>query len=506
VTVLTTDILLALLEGAQVGLGVIDDEHRYLYANDRLAELNGVPAEAHAGRTIEEILPALAPVIHGLVSQALSTGRPVVSASLAGSTAAFEAGAWDVSYVPIQLDDRAGVGVLVLDVTDRERAVAETRRRLSQQAALADLGQLALASSDRTAVLDAATAMLVREMGADFAGALQFASARDQLVMCAGTGFPDGAVGALAAAIGPGSMAGYTLSREDVVVTPDTADERRFTFTQGLVDLGVRSAISTPIPGPDGPFGVLGVLAKRTAAFGADDASTLRATANVLGALVVRVEQESQLAGLAAQRGRLVAQALDTGEREQRQVADLLYDDVLQHLLFARMELASLDAEPEAKARVQASLDEATGLIRNVAGGLHSTTLSHAGLAAALEGLCDRLQRHSGLRTELVVEASSVGIADDLVHSIVSELLTNVVRHAGADVARVTVSAAAERLEIVVADDGRGMTPAQFDAVLLGETVGLANVRERITALGGAVEVGPGIAGRGTAVHLTIPR
>ena len=503
---LSAEIVLSLLEGAQIGLGVIDEHGRFVHVNDRLAEINGVPADGHTGRHFAEVLPGLAPALRGLIDRALASGQPIVSASVAGSTAALDAGAWDASYVPVQLGGGRGVGVLIIDATDRERAIAETRRRLSQQAALADLAQLALRSGDRGSVLDAATAMLVRELDADFAGVLQLDGTGERLVLRSGTGFPEGVVGTMNVPIGTESQAGYTLMRRNVVLTTDAATERRFTFTPALLELGVRCAMTMTIPSADGAFGVVGVLSRTPDQFDADDATALRATASVLGALIVRTGQEAQLSELAAQRGRLVVQALDTGEREHRQVADLLHDDALQHLLFARLELTSMDAEPEAKARVQASLDQAMSLIRNIAGGLHPTTLSHAGLAAALEALCGEMARESGLLWELHVEPSAEGVSDDLVHSIVRELLTNVVKHAGAEHARVRVGAGEDRIEIVVADDGRGMSPAQFDAVLLGETVGLANVRERVTAAGGTVDVRSGLDGRGTAVQLTLPR
>ena len=84
---------------------------------------------------------------------------------------------------------------------------------------------------------------------------------------------------------------------------------------------------------------MLGALASSPDHFDEDDAAFVRAAANVLGAAVVRAEQARELEALAAQRGRLVAQALDAGDRERRQVADHLHDEVLQHLLFARLEL-----------------------------------------------------------------------------------------------------------------------------------------------------------------------
>ena len=89
------------------------------------------------------------------------------------------------------------------------------------------------------------------------------------------------------------------------------------------------------------------------------------------------------------------------------------------------------------------------------------------------------------------------------VFHIVQEALANVVRHAKARHARMTLDRTAEGYEIVVADDGTGLP----DDAASGERAGHYGVeimRERAARLGGAVSVGPADGG-GTQVRLTFP-
>lgn len=50
----------ALVAHLPLGLAVLTSELRYLFVNERLARIDGVPAEAHIGRTVAEVVPALA--------------------------------------------------------------------------------------------------------------------------------------------------------------------------------------------------------------------------------------------------------------------------------------------------------------------------------------------------------------------------------------------------------------------------------------------------------------
>jgi PAS domain S-box-containing protein len=501
----TDGLLDPLLDRAAVAVGIIDADQRYLYVNQPLADINGVPLDEHLGRTLHEVIPHIADQVAGFHRQVMTSGEAVRDVQVRGSTPGRPDRMWQVTYFPLEIDGEPAVGAVLLDVTEREQALAETQRRVHQHAAVADLGQRALSGIAIGALMETITDRLRRELDAEMAGVLKFAPDRGQLIMCSGAGFPDGAVGRVTADLGRRSQAGYTLMSGGPVLTRDVDTENRFEISEGMRAQGARSTISTPIPGGDEPYGVLGVFSLNPNHFDEDDASFVRAVANILGHAVVRDEQSRVVTEMSGQRGRLVAQALDAGEREQRQVADVLHDDVLQHLLFARQELSDAGAGEAAIERARASVEEAAGLLRRVVAGLHPVTLSHAGLAAALEQLAGEHHARGRLRAEVRVEPAAQGIHDRLVVSLVRELLTNVAKHSGAESALVEVSRADGELRVTVADDGRGMPADAIESALAGGKIGLAAARERVEALGGSVRVLSGLGGRGTRVEIRLP-
>ena len=113
--------------------------------------------------------------------------------------------------------------------------------------------------------------------------------------------------------------------------------------------------------------------------------------------------------------------------------------------------------------------------------------------------------RETGLETALVVQGSARELppgVDLSVYRIVQEALTNVIRHAEASHATVTLSYAPEALEVTVLDDGAGPAP-----VLNGSSGGhgLVGMRERVTLFGGQLETGPRAIGAGFRVHASLP-
>ena len=203
-------------------------------------------------------------------------------------------------------------------------------------------------------------------------------------------------------------------------------------------------------------------------------------------------------ADLIASRARLVS----AGDEQRRRLERNLHDGAQQHLVSVAVKLrvaqTQLEARPEVAAKlVEESLHElGVGLeeLREIARGLHPAILTEQGLRRALEALADRLPVDIELeapeaRLPAPVEATS--------YYIVSEALTNVVKHSGAAQARVTVRVDGDVLRCTVADDGRGGA----DPVGGGGLVGL---RDRAEAAGGSLSViSP--PGDGTVVTASLP-
>jgi signal transduction histidine kinase len=121
---------------------------------------------------------------------------------------------------------------------------------------------------------------------------------------------------------------------------------------------------------------------------------------------------------------------------------------------------------------------------------------------AHLDELAARV-RDAGLPVDVVVEGDvrhlPAGV-DLSAYRLVQEGLTNALKHAGPARARVFVRCSGDDLEVEVADDGRGVNGS-------GDSTGghgLTGMRERVTMLGGQLEVGPGDGG-GFVLHARLP-
>ncbi len=123
-------VLDALFSEAPIGLAVFDDQFRFLRLNAVLAEMNGLPIDAHLGKPVLDVLPGLPAAMLDQWRDVLRTGRPVVGAEVVGTTPKDPAAirAWKASYFPVRVGDKTiGLGTVVEEVTD-ERKIAEERR------------------------------------------------------------------------------------------------------------------------------------------------------------------------------------------------------------------------------------------------------------------------------------------------------------------------------------------------------------------------------------------
>jgi PAS domain S-box-containing protein len=153
----TLSLLDTTLASAPIGLGFWDQELRFVRVNHALAALNGLPVDAHLGRTLREVLPSLAAELEPVVQRVFETGEAVIDLPVTGSSVAApdDVRHWLESFYPVR--DDAGhirwVGVTVADITDRKRA----------QAALESLAQsLERLVAERTAALQTRAADLTR--------------------------------------------------------------------------------------------------------------------------------------------------------------------------------------------------------------------------------------------------------------------------------------------------------------------------------------------------------
>jgi signal transduction histidine kinase len=211
----------------------------------------------------------------------------------------------------------------------------------------------------------------------------------------------------------------------------------------------------------------------------------------------------------------LAAEVSRTEERERRQIAAALHDQIGSLLAVSQMQLETLrmsegkdcltDANRAVLDDVVSSIEEAIAHSRSLTCELSPPLLYEAGLEAAVSWLGDQIRRRHGLPVE--VEGRGDVRSLDLECKVllfqgVRELLTNTVKHAQAGLARVEIDVDAAQIRVVVSDDGVGIGQSESTRP---NGFGLFHLRERLEYLGGQMEV-VSAPGQGTRTMMSIPR
>lgn len=199
-------------------------------------------------------------------------------------------------------------------------------------------------------------------------------------------------------------------------------------------------------------------------------------------------------------------------ERERRQLAGDLHDDIGQLLALAQIRLGVLDrqakdsplAEPVAKLRDV--VERASQAARSLTFQLCPPALYDLGFVPAAEWLAEDIQQRYGLRVELIDDGADKPLDERLrivLFRCLREVLINAAKHAGVDAATVRISRAGDWVRVEAIDAGVGFDPQAVRSGA-GRSYGLFSVEERLGYLGGRFAVCSS-PGSGTTVTLEAP-
>jgi two-component system, cell cycle sensor histidine kinase and response regulator CckA len=186
------------------------------------------------------------------------------------------------------------------ELAERKRVESGLRARARQQAAVAKLGQLALADTDLYVLMDEAVALITQSLEVEYSKVLEMLPDKSNLLLRAGIGWQSELVGDGIVNGGSDSQAGYTLLSSEPVIVYDLREDTRFSGPPLLQEHGVVSGISVIIQGQKQPFGILGAHTTRCREFTQDDIHFLQAIANVLATTIERRWAEQKIREQAA--------------------------------------------------------------------------------------------------------------------------------------------------------------------------------------------------------------
>jgi len=234
----------------------------------------------------------------------------------------------------------------------------------------------------------------------------------------------------------------------------------------------------------------------------------------IVSILAERERQQHSRLEKAHQRLRRHAAAMEqlAVSRERNRMARDLHDTLAHSLSALTVQLEALRTlmtnDPTA---ARPAVDEIADLARRgleesrkAIQALRSDPVEALGLTGALREMIQALQTRAGIQASLTTAGEESLLTPDEAQAllrIVEEALSNVERHAGARQVEVRLDCGADRIDLVIRDDGTGFDPATVDL----ERYGLTGMHERAAMIGAAIEV-TSQPGSGTEVWCLLKR
>jgi PAS domain S-box-containing protein len=463
------------MDEAPIGFALYSDEMRYRVVNKSLAQMNGIPAEDHIGRTVEEVVPHRASLLREAFRQVTETRRPLLNWETSYETTAEprEVRYYTERWYPLFTTEGRIYAVYcsVTDITVQKRAEEEllvSRERL-------ELAQ----SSGGIATYD----WNLRENVGH--GSREF----NPLY-----GLPPSDIGPSIEEwlqlIHPEDRERVQAEREQTRQGGDPCDsEFRVVWPDGTVHwLLARGKLLRDSEGK--PIRMVGV--------NMDITERKRAEA----ALATSHNEIRALAG----------NLLTAQEDEHRKLYREVHDQICQDLASIAIELGGCAAKPPPREdmairlkALQTRVIQAASDTRHIALQLHSPVLDDLGLVIALRELC---QQGSALAPGIAFEFESSAMPEvvppevaSCAYHVAQESIRNIAKHSGARHAWVALSCSNRTIVLTISDDGIGFDPRMTRG---NGGLGLIGMEERVRSVNGKLTITAQPVS-GTRVVLEVP-
>lgn len=313
------------------------------------------------------------------------------------------------------------------------------------------------------------------------------------------------------------SVFGVAIIEERSVISNDVAaDPLRVGFPQGHP--AVHTFLGVPLRVGETVIGMIGV-ANRPGGYVPDHERLLSTFANQIAVAIENSRLYERQREMIA-RLEHVNRRLDEAERDQvlsqerERIAAGFHDYIEQGIFTIGLQLNSLldgDVDPVVADRLRTirSLTVRTAdQVREVIFGLGETGLATGDLNRSMRIMLRGLNRTHGLETDLILSGEptpAVSAVANTMYAVVRQALDNVVKHACARTAVVSVGYAADRVDLVIQDDGVGIPDLALRSYQRSYLhLGLRRMRGQILELGGSFDVANG-DDCGLRIRLAVP-
>lgn len=212
-------------------------------------------------------------------------------------------------------------------------------------------------------------------------------------------------------------------------------------------------------------------------------------------------EMQSQLL-VSEMNKKMTDQYLNGLEDSNNRISRELHDGICNELLSMQMSVNQTSTEA-----LTGQIQSIRESLRTLSHQLSTPVFDHISLHQILSIYMDRLKHQENLKIHAYIEEdiSKLKISSDKVlniYRIIQECISNILKHAHAQNAYITVSIVQENIDIIIEDDGKGF-PGN-GTYSSHEGLGLRSVKERTSKLQGHYEI-ESTEGKGTFIHIWFP-
>jgi signal transduction histidine kinase len=270
--------------------------------------------------------------------------------------------------------------------------------------------------------------------------------------------------------------------------------------------------LTIPIEAREQRFGAINLLCPTDKEFSDDSIEVLSSIGHQVSEIVANAWLQLKLSEKEAARQLLLESLVSAQESERKRLARELHDRAGQSLTHILVRLKAIERnsnQPEIQESLY-SLEEIVSntidQIRDLSYRLRPPALEEFGLKAAMKSLVSQMASEAGILVECSCELdeSLLPQVEVMIYRIAQEGLTNVIRHAQANLIKVTLSERSQQIYLSIEDDGIGFDPAQLPIDTQNRHLGLISMNERTELIGGTFHL-YSAPGEGTKLEVFVP-
>ncbi|RYY07652.1 MAG: sensor histidine kinase [Sphingobacteriaceae bacterium] len=205
----------------------------------------------------------------------------------------------------------------------------------------------------------------------------------------------------------------------------------------------------------------------------------------------------------------LLRAILETQESERERLAEDLHDSVGQVLSAVKLNLHRLDKTCTSNEKITSLLSNTRGLIddciqeiRSIIQNVKPPLLTDFGLAEALNDLCNKIQKTTGLQVVFNDETNKRRFEAEIevtLYRILQELFGNTIKHANATIIQVSLTTKSNLIHLTFKDNGSG-----YNALETTNGSGLKNMQSRTSFIKGNIQITTKV-GEGIKAEIKVP-